>query len=146
MLDTMSPMRGDLIIGAASLFVAAALSPGVASATPENPHGDDFIAVAVSPGVLEAVSYGGSGTQQVATTIALDGCKARSQGQPCYVAAVIQYGCVSFLVHPPTQAWAGGKGPDPDAATLDAARKLPTDVNPAEIVGGSQCSDPMTPP
>lgn len=139
-------MRGEFIIGAASLIVAAALSPAVASATPENPHGDDFIAVAVSPSVLEAASYGGSGTQQGAITIALDGCKTRSQGQPCYVASVIQYGCVSFLVHPPTQAWSGGKGPDPDAATLDAARKLPADLNPAEIVGGSQCSDPMTPP
>lgn len=125
----------------AILGACAALTAPTASATPDDPYGDDWVAMAVSPAGGDG-GYGASGTQDGAVQIALSECGQHSSG--CVIVSSIEYGCVAFARDGKTH-WAGGRGPDKDAAVNDAAAKLPG-YNPATLTGGSACSTPLTPP
>lgn len=127
--------------------VAAAIaSSAPAAATPDDPYGEDWVAIAVAPAIDQALWYGRSGTSEHATQIAMDGCNQISQGNPCYVASAIQYGCVVVSVNPQTRSWAGGRGPNEDSAMNDAAAKTAggPDSDGYQLVG-AKCSDPLTP-
>lgn len=137
-----SAMRGKLLCSAilAIGFVAAP----AASASPEDPYGDDWVAIAISPQHPPG-GYGAAGNPDQASQIAMDECTQRSAGTPCYVADVIEYGCVSAVINNKTGGWAGGRGPNQDAANMDAASKLPPYTT-GDVTGGGACSIPVTPP
>ena len=134
-------IRGNLT---GTLFVAALRFAAPAAASPEDPFGEDWVAIAIAPknGVA---TYGGAGNPDRATQIAVDECNQRATGHRCTIVTSMQYGCVAYALNTDTQSWAGGRGPDPDAAVADATTKMPP-FNLGDVIAGSQCSTPVTPP
>jgi hypothetical protein len=128
-----------VVIAAAALFSAA---PAVA--TPDDPYGEDWVAMAISP-EAHIGTYGAAGSADVATQIAMDECAQRSNGARCLIATATQYGCVAYGIDIRTNAWAGGRGPDEDAALRDVATKLPAFTE-GDVVGGPACSTPRVRP
>ncbi|MCX2931343.1 DUF4189 domain-containing protein [Mycobacterium sp. CVI_P3] len=139
---------GRRICAAATALVLCFLylpsSATTAQASPEDPFGEDWIALAISP-EAGIGTYGAAGNPDQATQIALDECNQRSNGRRCVLATATQYGCVAYTLNTVTQAWAGGRGPNLDAAILDARSKMPS-FGENEVVAGGQCSNPTTPP
>lgn len=129
---------GRLLV-ALAVMGALAGAP-VAAATPEDPYGEDWVAIALAP-ADGGGGYGASGTPDDAVKIALDECSHHGK---CVVASAIEYGCVAFVLDTQNH-WAGGRGPDKDAAMNDAVGKLP-DPSAAGMTGGSACSTPLTRP
>lgn len=136
-------MWGKTLAGvlAATYVIAAPIAAG----TPEDPFGDDWVAIALSPENRNG-GYGSSGTPEHAVQIAMDECAARSNGTRCVLGSAIQYGCVAYGIDHRTNAWAGGRGPNEDAAMQEVAAKLPPGFVPDETSGGAACSTPLTPP
>jgi hypothetical protein len=124
---------------------AALLSAAPASATPEDPYGEDWVAIAVAP-EAHIGTYGAAGSAEAATQIAMDECRQRSNGARCQIATATQYGCVAFGIDVRTNTWAGGRGPNEDAALSDVITKLPPDFAEGDVVGGPACSTPRTRP
>lgn len=138
-------VRGNLAAATSGFaLVLCVLCPGVAHASPEDPFGDDWVAIAVSP-QAGIGTYGSAGNPDRATQIAMDECNQRANGRRCVVATAIEYGCVAFALNIHTQAWAGGRGPNPEAAMADATAHLPP-FQLGDVTGGPQCSDPVSPP
>ena len=120
-----------MLTAAAGLTIA--LAPA-ANASPEDPHGDDYVAIAISPSTLVG-AYGSDGTAEGADNIALSEC-AQSGAGDCIIAQATRYGCVAYVFKTDTHQWAGGRGPDADAAVADAQARLPI----ADGQPGAHCS------
>lgn len=125
-------------------IAAAPAAAPTASASPQDPDDNSWVAIAVSP-TSDASTFGGAGNRERATQIAMEECLQRSQGQRCVVPSVTEYGCVAYAVDVSTKGWAGGRGPDSDAAVADAISKAPGGGSAGYEVG-SACSDPISPP
>jgi hypothetical protein len=126
------------------LIAAGILLAASAAASPEDPYGEDWIAMAVSPSTGNA-GYGGGGNADEAVRIALNECRDHTNGGRCEVASVIEYGCVAYAWNVHTQSWTGGRGPDKDSATADAAGKLMPYMQ-GDVRGNAICSNPVVPP
>jgi hypothetical protein len=120
---------------------ASAPAPGPPQAA--RPDDDEFVAVAISPraigGLRPLGGFGTSGTQDKATQIALNECRATAGNDDCLaVNAGMFHGCVGYAIDSSERSWAGGSGVDADAARADALSRLGTPASSSFV----QCSDP----
>lgn len=122
----------------------ASLPPIPTGPVAKDPHDDEFVAMALSPKALATPGqifggFGTSGTQENANKIAITECKAISGNDDCLlVNGGMFHGCVSYAISQDSpKEWAGGTGPDPDAAKAAALGRL---ARPGAV--SVQCSDP----